>query len=136
VRAVLLAAALALACDAWSQAAAPDADHRADIARFRSRLAADVQRFRGQYPPAARQQGLEGMAVILVAVDADGRRTCTLKKSTGHEILDEKALAVVRYAASNVPMPEGLRGVAFSTEIRLQFALKPPAKLQKAVYVR
>jgi hypothetical protein len=51
-------------------------------------------------------------------------------------VLDEKALAVVKYAASNVPMPDALRGVAFATEIRLQFALKPPAKLQKASFVR
>lgn len=136
MRAVLLAASLVLACEAWSQASPPDADHRADIARFRARLAADVQKFKGRYPPEARQKGLEGTAIVLVAVDAEGRRDCTLKKSTGHELLDERALAVVRYAASNVPMPEGLRGVAFSIEIRLQFALKPPAKLQKASYVR
>jgi len=136
VRAVLLAASLALACDAWSQASEPGAGHRADIARFRARLAADVQRFKGRYPPEARQKGMEGTAVVLVAVDTEGRRICTLKKSTGHDVLDEKALAVVKYAASNVPMPEALRGVAFSTEIRLQFALKPPAKLQKASFVR
>jgi protein TonB len=136
VRAVLLAASLVLACDAWSQASEPDADHRADIARFRARLAADVQRFKGRYPPEARQKGLEGTAVVLVAVDTEGRRLCTLKKSTGHDVLDEKALAVVKYAASNVPMPDALRGVAFATEIRLQFALKPPAKLQKASFVR
>ena len=136
MRAVLLAASLVLACDAWGQAAESDPDHRADIAKFRSRLAVDVQRFRGQYPPAARQQGLEGTAVVLVAVDAEGRRNCTLRRSSGHQILDEKALAVVRYAASNVPMPDGLRGIAFSTEIRLQFALKPPVKLQKASHVR
>ena len=137
LRRVLLAASLVLACDAWGQAAEPpEAGQRAEIAKFRSRLAADVQRFRGPYPPAAREKGLEGSAVVSVAVDAESRVTCTLKKSSGHEILDERALAVVRYAASNVPMPPGLRGIAFSTEIRLHFALKPPSKLQKASYVR
>jgi periplasmic protein TonB len=136
VRAVLLAASLLLAGEAWSQASEPDAGHRAEIAKFRARLAVDVQRFRGAYPPAARQQGLEGTVAVLVEVDAAGRRTCTLKRSSGHDVLDEKALAVVKYAASNVPMPDALRGVAFSTEIRLQFALKPPAKLQKASFVR
>jgi len=69
-------------------------------------------------------------------VDAESRVTCTLKRSTGHEVLDEKALAVVRYAASNVPLSQALRGVAFTTDVRLQFAIKPPAKLQKASYVR
>ena len=136
MRAVLLAASLVLACDAWSQAAPADPEQRAEIAKFRSRLAADVRRFRGRYPPAARERGLEGTTVVLVAVDAESRVTCTLKRSSGHEVLDERALAVVRYAASNVPMPQGLRGVAFSTEIRLHFSLKPPAKLQKAAYVR
>jgi protein TonB len=136
VRHVLLAASLVLACDAWSQAAEPDPSHRVEIAKFRSRLATDVRRFRGQYPPAAREQGLEGTAIVLVAVDAESRVSCTLKRSSGHEVLDEKALAVVRYAASNVPMPQALRGIAFSTEIRLLFALKPPAKMQKASYLR
>ena len=87
-----------------------------------------MQRFKGRYPPAAGQEGLEGTAVVLVAVDAEGRRTCTLKKSSGHQILDERALAVVRYSASNVPMPEALRGVAFSTEFRMRFSLTPPTK--------
>jgi protein TonB len=124
----LLAASLALSCEAWSQAADRAAGHEAEIAKFRSRLAADVQRFKGRYPPAAGEQRLEGTAVVLVAVDPEGRRTCSLKKSTGHEILDERALAVVRYAASNVPMPQGLRGVAFSSEIRLRFSLRPGTK--------
>jgi protein TonB len=128
VRKLLLAASLVLSCEAWSQAADPAVGREADIAKFRSRLSADVQRFKGPYPPTAGEKGLEGTAVVLVAVDAEGRRTCTLKRSSGHEILDEKALAVVRYAASNVPMPDGLRGVAFSTEIRLRFSLRPPTK--------
>jgi len=136
VRRVLLAASLVFACEAWSQPSEPAPSHQAEIAKFRARLSADVRRFRGQYPPAAREQGLEGTAVVLVAVDAESRRNCTLRRSSGHQILDEKALAVVRYAASNVPMPDGLRGIAFSTEIRLQFALKPPVKLQKASHVR
>jgi len=128
VRSLLLAASLILSCDAWSQAADPAAGPEADIAKFRSRLAANVQRFKGRYPPAAGQEGLEGTAVVLVALDAQGRLTCTLRKSSGHQILDDRALAVVRYSASNVPMPEGLRGVAFSTEFRMRFSLTPPAK--------
>lgn len=132
MRRVLLAASLALACEAWSEPSEPPPSHQVEIAKFRGRLAADVRRFRGQYPPAAREHGLEGTAVVQVAVDTGGRVTCTLKRSTGHEVLDEKALAVVRYAASNVPMPQALRGVAFTTDVRLQFSLKPAAKLQKA----
>ena len=128
MRTLLLAAWLVLSCEAWGQAADPVVGHEADIAKFRSRLSADVQRFKGRYPPAASEKGLEGTALVLVRVDAEGRSTCILKRSTGHQILDEKALAVVRYAASNVPMPAGLRGVAFSTEIRLRFALRPATK--------
>ena len=129
MRSLLLAATLVFSCpDAWSQAAAPSAEQQAEIVKFRARLANDVARFRGRYPPSAREQGLEGTVVVNVAVGADGKTVCAVKKSSGHEILDERALVVVRYAASNVPMPEGLRGVAFSTDVRLRFALKPPAK--------
>lgn len=124
MRSLLLAACLILPFDAWSQAGAP----ATEIAKFRSRLASDISRFRGRYPPAAAEKGQEGKVVITVAVDAEGRRTCTLKSSSGHEILDQRALAIVRYAASNVPMPEGLRGVPFSTHVALQFSLSRTSK--------
>ena len=127
MRSLLLAAALLLAGEAWSQAA-PGVDLNTEIAKFRSRLASDIIRFRGRYPPAAVEKGQEGKVVIVVAVDAAGRTTCVLKTSSGHEILDQRALAIVRYAASNVPMPEKLRGVAFSTQVALQFSLSPAAK--------
>ena len=124
MRSLLLAACLILSFDAGSQSALP----ATEIAKFRARLAADLTRFRGRYPPAAAEKGQEGKVVIVVAVGADGRRTCSLKSSSGHEILDQRALAIVRYAASNVPMPEGLRGVAFSTQVALQFSLSPTSK--------
>jgi periplasmic protein TonB len=127
VRSFLFAASLILSCDTWSQAADPAVGHEAEIAKFRSRLLAYASRY-GHYPPAAREKGLEGDAMVVVAVDADGRSACTIKSSSGHEALDQRALAIARYAASNVPIPDGLRGVAFSTEIRLRFSLTPGTK--------
>jgi TonB family protein len=127
VRSFLIAASLILSCDTWSQVADPAVGHEAEIAKFRSRLLSYLSRY-GHYPPAAREQGLEGDAVVLVAVDAAGRPACTIKSSSGHEVLDQRALAVARYAASNVPIPDGLRGVAFSTEVRLRFSLTPGTK--------
>jgi protein TonB len=127
VRAVLLVVALVLSGEGWSQASDP-ASLAADVAKFRSRLASDVARFKGRYPKEAAEKGQEGRVVVVVAVNAEGRTTCTLKSSSGHEILDQRALAVVRYAASNVPLPQGLRGVAFSTQVALQFRLGGASK--------
>jgi periplasmic protein TonB len=138
VRSLLIAASLILSCDTWSQAADPAVGHEADIAKFRSRLLAYVSyvsRY-GHYPPAAREKGLEGDAVVLVAVDAAGRSACTIKSSSGHEALDQRALAIARYAASNVPIPDGLRGVAFSTEVRLRFSLTPGTKPKRGTQQR
>jgi len=127
LRILLLAAALVLSGEAWSQAS-DLAGHEAEIAKFSGRLMADVARFKGRYPKDAAEKGQEGRVVVVVALDAEGRTTCTLKRSSGHELLDQRALAIVRYAASNVPLPQGLRGVAFSTQVALQFRLGPTSK--------
>lgn len=49
------------------------------------------------YPQAARRRGYEGLVVLSVTVETDGRAMeVTVKDSSGHEVLDRAALDAVR----------------------------------------
>jgi len=61
-----------------------------------------------RYPPAALQQRLEGVVKVRLVVDRRGRLVGnpTVAKSSGHRVLDEEALRMVRVAAPFRPLPE------------------------------
>src|SRR5690606_41698135 len=63
---------------------------------------------RRRYPPAALQQRLEGVVKVRLVVDRRGRLVGnpTVAKSSGHRVLDEEALRMVRVAAPFRPLPE------------------------------
>ncbi|MBX6393428.1 MAG: energy transducer TonB, partial [Burkholderiales bacterium] len=49
------------------------------------------------YPPAAVEQGLEGEAIVLLEIDAEGRVLgASIASSSGHAMLDDAALQAVR----------------------------------------
>ncbi|MEO5350266.1 MAG: energy transducer TonB [Magnetococcus sp. YQC-3] len=49
------------------------------------------------YPPFARRQGMEGVVLLTVEVDASGHPLAvTVKKGSGHELLDRAALQAVQ----------------------------------------
>ncbi|MCX4242480.1 energy transducer TonB [Paraliomyxa miuraensis] len=61
-----------------------------------------------RYPPAALQQRLEGVAKVRLVVDRRGRLVGdpTIARSSGHRVLDEEALRMVRVAAPFEPLPD------------------------------
>ncbi len=62
------------------------------------------------YPRAAREQGLSGALVLVVAVKPDGSlHEVRLRASSGHSILDSAAQRIVRLAAPFEPFPDELR---------------------------
>jgi len=62
------------------------------------------------YPDAARRQGLSGKLMVEVAVYPDGSvRNITILKPSGHKILDDAAVRIVRLAAPFAPFPENIR---------------------------
>ena len=62
------------------------------------------------YPDAARRQQLEGELVLDVAVRADGSvADVTVLRSSGHKMLDDGAVRIVRIAAPFEEIPESLR---------------------------
>ena len=62
------------------------------------------------YPSQAIQRNLSGTLILTTALNPDGTvNTITLRKSSGHRILDEAALRIVRMGAPYSPFPEEIR---------------------------
>ncbi|MBW7850726.1 MAG: energy transducer TonB [Rhodospirillales bacterium] len=75
------------------------------------------------YPLAARRRGLQGVVVLTVEVDAEGRPgLVTVRKSAGHALLDGSAVAAVR-GWRFVPATSGGRPVASTVEVPVRFKL-------------
>ena len=100
----------------------PAFDLRAAIRRY-MRL---VQREIGMppYPRSARRAGIEGTVMIGIAITPTGAvRAVRVKRSSGHERLDEAALAFLRQL-SQVPAPP--RELAWNTrEVTLPISYRP-----------
>ncbi len=59
------------------------------------------------YPRAAQREGLEGIVLIALVIDEQGRvHSVRVKRSSGHSVLDEAALSSVR-ALNGAPAPPG-----------------------------
>lgn len=62
------------------------------------------------YPDQARRQNLSGTLILDVVINADGQLLKTdLRRSSGHQVLDDAAKRIVRLAAPYAPFPEKLR---------------------------
>jgi protein TonB len=76
------------------------------------------------YPLAARQRHLEGRVVLRVEVSAAGEPTSvTVAHSSGHEVLDQAALGVVRHWRFN-PATRGGEPVPSSADVPVQFRIE------------
>ncbi|MGA7801499.1 MAG: energy transducer TonB [Gammaproteobacteria bacterium] len=62
------------------------------------------------YPDKARRDQLSGSLLLDVALNPDGTiRNITLRRSSGHKILDDAAIRIVRLAAPFAPFPPDIR---------------------------
>ncbi len=70
------------------------------------------------YPDAARREGLTGRLILDVAIRPDGSLAdVALLRSSGHKVLDEAAIRIVRLAAPFAPVPAEVLGE--KTELRI-----------------
>ncbi len=59
------------------------------------------------YPTAARERQLSGNLLLDVAINPDGTvREITVRRSSGHKVLDDAAVRIVELAAPYAPFPE------------------------------
>ncbi|HKK13959.1 MAG TPA: TonB family protein [Gammaproteobacteria bacterium] len=62
------------------------------------------------YPEAARRKGLSGRLLLDVALNSDGSiRNITIRRSSGHKLLDDAAKRIVRLAGPFAPFPASIR---------------------------
>jgi periplasmic protein TonB len=91
---------------------------------YRLSVATEARRFK-RYAAQATVSGLTGSAEIRVEVGSDGRpRPATLFRSSGHELLDQAALAMIDAGAQRARLPESLRGKAFAVVLPVMFNLE------------
>ncbi len=98
------------------------------VARYRLALMDLARRFK-KYPRIAQDNNWEGRVELRIAIGETGALSLlTVKKSTGHAVLDDEAQAMIRTASSKAAIPPALRGKAFALEIPVDFFLKDEEK--------
>jgi protein TonB len=90
---------------------------------YRLGLAREARRFR-RYPPQAVEAGLAGTTELRVAVRPEGTVLGPqLTRSSGHPLLDDAALDMLRRALPATPIPASLQGRAFAVQLPIVFEL-------------
>jgi protein TonB len=84
---------------------AADVGGRAAISSYFARVQAHLLRHR-VYPAEARSSGITGVASVVFSLGRDGRvLSASLARGSGHAVLDQAAVAMVRRAAPFPPIP-------------------------------
>jgi len=80
-----------------------------------------LTRYKPPYPPEARAQRIEGVVMLLVGVDANGRVTsASVSQGSGHAMLDRAALEAVHTWRFS-PATQNGRPVSSTVEIPIRF---------------
>ena len=78
-----------------------------------------------QYPKVAQMRGWEGDCLLDLKLDGSGNvLSARVKESSGHEVLDNQALEMVRKAAPFPAPPEVLRDRSFNLTVPVSFKLE------------
>lgn len=95
------------------------------VAGYARTLSDGVARLR-RYPALARMRGWQGTAVVNVTIGQNGELLdLKVNRSSGHDILDQQALTMIREALPLPPPPEALRGLALVVQLPVTFTLSP-----------
>ncbi|WP_228152854.1 energy transducer TonB [Marinobacter guineae] len=91
---------------------------------YLSRLSRHLARFY-EYPRRARRLGQEGTPVIVFEFRRDGTLVAdSVKTGSGHELLDEAALAMLRQSAPLPEVPGEMAGKRFRYVLPVRFSLR------------
>ncbi|HEY9381461.1 MAG TPA: TonB family protein, partial [Burkholderiales bacterium] len=94
------------------------------IAQYQLALNVAAKKYR-DYPRYARAREWEGRVTVRLDIGADGRaQRIRVTKSSGHELLDNTALEMLRKAQRDTPVPDALRTRSFIVEVAVLFELK------------
>lgn len=109
-----------------SQATVPlqNAGVRSEVDNYLSRLSRHLARYY-EYPRRARRLGQEGTPVIVFEFRRDGSLVAhSLRASSGHQLLDESALAMLEQAEPLPAVPDEISGKKFRYALPVRFRLR------------
>jgi protein TonB len=115
--------AVASSAPSAASASAEPADPTA-LQSYKIQLAAFAQKYQ-RYPRQAVEQKWEGIAEVKLTIGENGRiREAVIASSSGHDELDQEAIAMVRKAAPLTEIKSALRNREFSINLPVVFHLK------------
>jgi periplasmic protein TonB len=101
-----------------------DAGGRAAVSSYFARIQAHLLRHR-VYPPEARASGITGVAQVVFSLGRDGRvLSVSLARGSGHRVLDQAALDMVRRAAPYPPIPPEIAASRLEMGAPIRFDLR------------
>ena len=93
------------------------------VRQYRLSLAREARRFK-RYPDQAREQGREGVVVVVVTTVAGvAIPQVRLSQSSGSDLLDQAALELLDIAVQTATLPESLRGQQFGLTLPIHYRL-------------
>ena len=99
-----------------------DADN-GTLERYRLALIVATRRYK-RYPAIAMEKGWQGKVEVHLVIGANGMLAdATIKTSSGHEILDNQAIDMLKKGKTTVQIPASLRGREFSIDVPVIFNL-------------
>lgn len=114
----------AAAASAVSPQPSPTADDV--LAAYGEALSRQIARYR-EYPRLAQLRGWEGKVLLRLSIGPGARLTeMTVSRSSGHKVLDDRALEMVRQVAPLPAPPVGLRDKSFTVAVPVVFELSNP----------
>lgn len=103
-----------------------DAVDAGTLEQYRLALIVATRRYK-RYPAIALEKGLQGRVEVHMVIGANGIVAGTsIKAGSGHEILDNQAIDMLKKGKTTVPIPAGLRGREFSIDVPVIFNLDSP----------
>ena len=94
--------------------------------QYRLALIVAARRYK-RYPAIAMEKGWQGRVEVHLVIGANGILVdASIKSGSGHEILDNQALDMLKKGKTTVPIPVSLRGREFSIDVPVIFNLDNP----------
>jgi protein TonB len=95
--------------------------------QYRLALIMATRRYK-RYPAVAMEKGWQGRVEVHMVIGANGMiASASIKTSSGHEILDNQAMDMLKKGKTTVQIPASLRGREFSVDVPVIFNLDNPS---------
>ncbi len=96
------------------------------LEQYRLALIVATRRYK-RYPAIAMEKGWQGRVEVHMVIGVNGMvASASIKTSSGHEVLDNQALDMLKKGKTTVPIPASLRGREFSIDVPVIFNLDNP----------